>query len=86
MYIYIRDGIEGGQWGLCHRTVGIFEKCVTEQISKNTLYREGFFDFFRHFMHSYAIKSSTFTKLGDFSLKYRNFSKFSAPAAPKIGH
>ena len=71
---------------MCLRTVGIFEKCVTEQISKNTLYREVFFDFFRHFMHSYAIKSSTFTKLGDFSLKYRNFSKFSAPAAPKMCH
>ena len=63
-----------------------FEKCVTEQISKNTLHRDLCFEFFRYFMHSYAIKSSTFTKLGDFSLKYRNFSKFSAPAAPKIGH
>ena len=27
----IRDATvgKGGQWGLCHRTVGIFEKCVT---------------------------------------------------------
>ena len=37
-------------------------------------------------MHDYAIKSSTFAKLGDFSLKYQNFSKFSAPAAQKSGH
>ena len=37
-------------------------------------------------MHNYAIKSSTFTKLVDFSPKYRNFSKFSAPAGHKIGH
>ena len=67
--------LKGDQWGLCNRTVRRFEKCVTEQISKNTLYKEGFFDLFRHFMHSYAIKSSTVTKLGDFSLEYRNFSK-----------
>ena len=37
-------------------------------------------------MHNCAIKSSTFTKLGDFSLKYQNFTKFSAPAAQKSGH
>ena len=83
---YIRDAIEGGQWGLCHRSVGIFEKCVTEQISQIYPIQRGFFDFFRHFMHSYAIKSSTFTKLGDFSIKYRNFSKLSAHAAPTMCH
>ena len=43
----------------------------------------GFLTRFRHFMHNYAIKSSTFTKLGDVSLKCRSFSKFSAP---KMGH
>ena len=37
-------------------------------------------------MHDYAIKSSIFTKLGDFSLSYRKFSKFSAPAAPNMSH
>ena len=37
-------------------------------------------------MHSYAIKSLTFRKLGDFSIEYRNFSKFSEPAAPKMCH
>ena len=46
----------------------------------------GFFDFILHFKHNHAIKPSTFTKLRDFSQKYRNLSKFSAPAAVKIGH
>ena len=41
----------------------------------------GFFDFLRHFKHNYAIKASIFTKLGDFSLKYQNLSKFSAPSS-----
>ena len=36
--------------------------------------------------YNYAIRASTFTTLGDFSLKYRNLPKFSAPAASKIGH
>ena len=52
----------------------------------NIPYIERFFDCFRHVMYCYGIKSSTFTKLGDFSIKYRNFSKFSAPAAPKMCH
>ena len=62
-------------WKMCHWT----------NFEIYPIYR-GFFDFFRHFMHSFAIKSSTFTKLGDFSLKYRNFSKILAPAAPKMCH
>ena len=37
-------------------------------------------------MHSYAVKYSNFTKLGSFSLKYRNLSKVSMPAAPKMCH
>ena len=82
---WIRDRNEGGWpsfWSLNKRD---FWKLVTEQISKNSLY-SGFFDFLRHFKHNYTIKAITFTKCGDFSLKYRKFSKFSAPAAPKIGH
>ena len=43
-----------------------------------------FFYFCCHFIHDYAIESASFTKWGDFSLKYRDFLKFSAPAAPKI--
>ena len=62
-------------WKMCHWT----------NFEKYPIYR-GFFDFFRHFMHSYEIQSSIFTILGNFSLKYRNFSKFSAPAAPKTCH
>ena len=38
--IMIRDRIEGSDQGFCHRTIGIFEKCVTEQILINSLYRE----------------------------------------------
>ena len=51
-----------------------------------TLLSENFTSILCHFKHNYAIKASTFSKLGDFSLKYQNLSKFSAPAAPKIGH
>ena len=76
----------GGTMGFVSPNCRDFEKCVTEQISKNTLSGEGFLDFFRHFMHSCAMKSSTFTKLVDFLLRYRNFSKFSAPMAPKMCH
>ena len=72
--------------GLVTEQGGFLKKVVTEQISKNSLYRVFFFYFFRHFIHNYAIESSTFTKLGDFSLECQNFSKFLAPAAPKIGH
>ena len=42
--------------------------------------------FFRHIMHNYAIKSLAFTKLDNFSLKYRNFSKFLTPMVPKMCH
>ena len=65
--IFVRARIEGGDTGFGHRTRGIFQKVVTEQISKNSLYRV-VFSTFCHFMHYCAIKSSTFTKLGDFSL------------------
>ena len=67
---------------------GVTEGCVTEQsgflknVSLNKFrkiaYIKWFFNFLRHFKHNFAIKASTFTKLGDFSLKYRNLPKFSA--------
>ena len=70
--------------------------CVTEQwgfvknVSLNKFRKKPiqrvFFDFFGHFIHSNAMKSSILTKLGDFSLMYRNFWKFLAPAAPKMYH
>ena len=72
--IPIRDRIEG-EWP---RDVSPnnrdFEKCVTEQISINSLNLVVFW-LFCHFMHNDAIKPSTVTKLGDYSLKCWNFSK-----------
>ena len=75
---------------------GVIEGCITEQseflknVSLNKFrkvaYIEWVLDFFRYIMHTYAIESSTLTKLGDFSLKYRNFSNFLATVAPKICH
>lgn len=35
----------GGDWALCSRIIGIFEKCVTQQISKNSRYKEVFSSF-----------------------------------------
>ena len=45
----------------------IFEKnCHWTNFEKKPIY-SGIFDFLRYFKHNYAIKASTFTKLGDFS-------------------
>ena len=46
MFIENRDRIEGGgQWGFGHLRIGIFEKLVTLEISKNSLYRAIFSTF-----------------------------------------
>ena len=86
---YIWSGIALRGWGwprVWSLNKGDFWKKWSPNKFRKIAYIECFFYFFRHFIHDYAIKSSTFTKLGDFSLKCRNFLKFSAPAAPKIGH
>ena len=90
MTLDTRDRIEGGgQWGFGHLRIGIFEKLVTLEISKNSLYKaifSSFLDILCITMHFHAIKSSFFAKMDDFLLNHPNFSKFSAPAAPKMGH
>ena len=87
--VITRARIEGGQWGFGHLRIGIFEKLVTLEISKNSLYRaifSTFLDILCISMHFRAIKSSILTKMGEFLLNHPNFQKISAPAAPKIGH
>ena len=84
-----RNCYDGSNWGW------VTGGCVTEQSifwKNGSLYKfrkiafiECFY-FFRHFMHNYATKSSTFSKLGEFSLEYRNFTKFSEHPAPKMCH
>lgn len=49
-------------------------------------YIERFLRLFRHCMRNYAIKSSTFTKLGNFSIKYQSLKKKLAPMARKMYH
>ena len=44
-----------------------------------------FYDILCITMHFHAIKSSIFTKMGDFLLNHLNCLKFSAPVEPKIG-
>ena len=86
LMVIIRYRIEGGGWP---RVWSLNKRDFWNKWSLNKFrkiaYIEWFFDLFRHFKHYYAIKASTFTKLNDFSLKYQNLSKFSAPAAPKSG-
>ena len=62
----------GGDKGLGHGTTGFWKMDQWTNFEKMA-YIAWFFDFFRHFMHNYEIKSSMFEKLGKFSLKYRNF-------------
>ena len=81
--------IEGGQWGFGHPRIGIFEKLVTLENLKNSLYRaifSTFLDILCISMHFRAIKSSILTKMDEFLLNHPNFLKISAPAAPKMGH
>ena len=78
--IKIRNRIEGeGQWGCGHLRIGIFEKLVTLEISKNSLYKAIFSSFLNilcMIIHFYAIKSSFFGKMDDFWLNHPNFSNF----------
>ena len=48
--MYIRDRIEGGQWGFGHLRIGIFEKLVTLEISKNSLYKAIFSTFWTFYV------------------------------------
>ena len=67
----IRDRIDvGRQWDLCHLRIGIFEKCVTLEISKPRLYKAIFSTFLVILymnMHFHAIESSIFLQ------KWANF-------------
>ena len=79
----------GGWPGFRSSNKGDFPKKWSPNKFRKIAYIQWFSRLFHHFMHNCAMKSSTFTKLGNFSLKYRNFKKRkknSAPAAPKIGH
>ena len=74
-----------GQWGLCHQTIGILEIVQLNKFQK-IAQRKGFFDFFVILcitIHFHVIKSSIFTKMGKLVLNDQNFSKISAPVAPK---
>ena len=76
--IIIRDRIERGHLVLCHLRIVIFEKCVTLQIFQ-IAYIRGFSTFFVIlciYMYFHAIKSSTFTKMGEFLLYNLNLQKF----------
>ena len=66
--VRIRDRIEGlaDDWGPCHLSIGIFEKCVTIKFLKYGLNKVVFCPL-SHFMHTYAIKATIFTKLGECS-------------------
>ena len=84
--------------GTFHKKGTFVERAIVEKITlkggvignvslnkfRKIAYIEWFFRFFRHFIQNYAIKTSTFTKLGEMLLKYGNFSKFSVSAAPKM--
>ena len=61
---------KGGQWGFGHLRIGIFEKLVTLEISKNSLYKAIFSSFFVHFMHNYAFSCY---KIFNFYKKWANF-------------
>ena len=68
-----------GQWGFGHLRIRIFEKLVTLEITKNSLYKGIFSTFFVILcatMLFHAIKSSIFTKMGEFLLNHLNFAKF----------
>ena len=63
---------KGGCRGLGHRTIGISKNGWLNKFQK-IAYIKWFFSVFRHFMHSYEMKSSNFIKLGDFFTKISKF-------------
>ena len=62
--------------GFGHLRIAIFEKLLTLEISKNSLYRAifaTFLDILCIYMHFRAIKSSILTKMDEFLLNHPQF-------------
>ena len=72
----------GGNRLLCHRTIRILKNVSLNKFRK-IAYIECF-STFSSFYENLCNKIFNFHKIRRFSLKYQHFSKFSAPAAPKI--
>ena len=73
----LTSGLElRGQWGSGHLRIGIFEKWVTLEVSKNCLCKaifSTFLDILCITIHFRAIKSSVFTKIGEVLLTHPIF-------------